>query len=193
MPDIRYFFGWRGPAGDRVHSLPGPRSSWSSPDLRVLKVNSRHAGVDEVAFLVRVDGLVLFHGGDYQGRPARGAATNVLEDMRYLRAAAPPPDLMFLGAWTGAPYLEVIRGLQPKVLFPGHWRKREEKYLGFAEELRGLGIRVPVPCPRRRGDAFRYRGGKVEVEAAASSGAGLPPRTLPPAGGRARGAAPDPA
>jgi hypothetical protein len=160
--DIRYFFGWQAMAGDRYNSLPGPRSSVSVPGMEVFTVNSRHSGVDEVAFLVKVDGLVVFHGGDYQGRMARGAASSAVDDMRYLRTIAGAPDLMFLGAWTGDPYPDIIRGLQPKVIFPGHSRKKEAQYRSFAADLKKMEIRIPVPCPTRRGDHFRFRNGVVQ-------------------------------
>ena len=141
----------------------------SEPGMEVLTVSSRHAGVDEVAYLVKVDGLVLFHGGDYQGGPARGAASNAVEDMRALRAGS-PPDLVFLGAWTGDPYLDIVRGLEPRVIFPGHARKQEEKYLDFAADLRRLGVATPVVCPKRRGDSFVYRGGSIAEASPATTG-----------------------
>lgn len=161
VPDIQYVFGWQEMEGERYHNLPGPRASLELSGMKVRTVNSRHAGVDEVAYLVEVDGLVLFHGGDYQGRMGRGEASNAVEDMRYLRAGARPPDLMFLGAWTGDPYLDIIRGLEPRYIFPGHYRKQEHKYREFAAELNRLGVATPVVCPGRRGDSFAYRNGAI--------------------------------
>lgn len=163
IPDIQYYFGWHGPAGERCHDLRGPRAVLGQPGLEVFTVNSRHAGVDEVAFLVKVDGLTIFHGGDYQGRPDRGAPANAVADMRYLREQAGPPDLFFLGAWTGDPYLDILRGLSPRTVFPGHWRRQEAKYAEFAAELARLGFPQKVLLPQRRGDRFVLRNGGVEA------------------------------
>ncbi|MEW6338898.1 MAG: hypothetical protein AB1625_16040 [Acidobacteriota bacterium] len=161
IPDILYFFGWQARKGERTHDLAGPRATRAVPGLNILTVNSRHAGVDEATFLVELDGLVVFHGGDYQGIMAEGAPSNAAEDMRYLRGKARTPDLMFLGAWTGDPYLDIVRGLEPAVIFPGHWRKNPSKYAEFADDLSRLGFDIPVPCPTRRGDRFEYRAGKA--------------------------------
>ena len=163
IPDIQYYFGWHGLAGERCHDLAGPRAVLRQPGLEVFTVNSRHAGVDEVAYLVKVDGLTIFHGGDYQGRPDRGAASDAVADMRYLREQASPPDLFFLGAWTGDPYLDIVRRLSPRAVFPGHWRKQEAKYAEFAAELARLGFPQQVLLPQRRGDRFVLRGGGVEA------------------------------
>ena len=35
-------------------------------------------------------------------------------------------DLLFIGAWTGEPYLETLRALQPRVIFPMHNRQEED-------------------------------------------------------------------
>jgi L-ascorbate metabolism protein UlaG (beta-lactamase superfamily) len=164
---IRYFFGWNAREGPRYYSMEGPRAVKTFADLEVYTVNSHHSGVPEVAFLVKVDGLVIFHGGDYQGRMGRDAPSNALDDMRYLKTKAASVDLFFIGAWTGDPYLDVIRSLDLKVIFPMHWRKKEQNYKQFAEDLRKLGISYPVICPEKRGDEFLFMDGAVQDEDAA--------------------------
>jgi L-ascorbate metabolism protein UlaG (beta-lactamase superfamily) len=161
VSDIRYFFGWEVEEAPGCHSLPAPRACIRQEDLTIHTVNSHHSGVPEVAFLVQVDGLTLFHGGDYQGRMSRSPQHQVVEDMAYLRTLVDGVDLMFLGAWAGDPNRAVLRGLPPRVVFPMHDRKREERYLAFAAELADLGFTAPVTCPARRGDRFQYRNGEV--------------------------------
>jgi L-ascorbate metabolism protein UlaG (beta-lactamase superfamily) len=161
VPDIRYVFGWGFEEGPGRHCLATHRTQLALDGLSIRTVNSHHAGVPESAFLVEVDGLALFHAGDYQGRPGRGEPSRAVADMAWLRESAPSVDLLFLGAWTGDPYLDVIRGLEPGVIFPMHDRQREERYRDFAETLRGLGFAVPVVCPARRGDRFTLAGGVV--------------------------------
>lgn len=158
---IEYVFGWDAMEGPRYHNLPGPRSSLELDGMEIFTVNSHHSGVDEVAYLVKVDGLTIYHGGDYQGRMGRDAPSNVADDMAYLQTKTATVDLLFLGAWTGEPYMQTIRALNPRVIFPMHERQREDRYKQFADDLAGLGVDVPVPCPEQRGDRFVYENGVV--------------------------------
>jgi len=163
---IRYVLGWDGEQGADVHRMGG-RGALELDGMKIHTVSSHHAGVPEVGYLVQVDGLTLFHAGDYQGRPDRGSPSNAVADMRWLREQAPRVDLLFLGAWTGDPYLDVIRGLEPATILAMHWRKQEVKYREFAAELKRLGFTQPVVCPTRRGDRFELRDGSVAPALAA--------------------------
>jgi L-ascorbate metabolism protein UlaG (beta-lactamase superfamily) len=161
IPTIRYFFGWNAGLGSRHRDMEGPRASAALDGLQIDTVNSHHSGVAEVAWLVRVDGLAIFHAGDYQGKMARGAPSNAAEDMRYLMSKAGRVDLAFVGATVDDWNLTVIRALAPSVAFPMHYRKREEQYKVFAADLAKAGIDTPVVCPARRGDRFEFRDGRV--------------------------------
>jgi L-ascorbate metabolism protein UlaG (beta-lactamase superfamily) len=163
VENIRYFFGWKleGELEGAHHYLEGPRETLMLDDMEIHTVNSSHSGVPEVAYLVKVDGLVIYHGGDYQGRSGRNGPSHLKEDMVYLKGVTDAVDLFFIGAWAGAPYLESIRSLRPKIMFPMHYRKEEHKYKEFASELKGLGIETPVYCPEKRGDRFFFENGTV--------------------------------
>lgn len=165
LEDVEFFFGWESSDAPGGHSLPAPRSSYSGDGIEVHTVNSHHSGVPEAAFLVEVDGLTIFHGGDYQGKAERGAPTRAEEDMRYLREAAglgdAPIDLLFLGAWLGEGNRLILDGLRPRAVFPMHDGGQEAAYQEFAADCRREGVPYPVHCPARRGDAFIYRNGKV--------------------------------
>lgn len=65
------------PAGDDSshHYLVGPRAELKSGGLEIATINSHHSGVPEVAWLVKVDGIVLYHNGDCQ--PADPRAEHV--------------------------------------------------------------------------------------------------------------------
>ncbi len=158
---IRYFFGWRLNNEDRYHYLEGPRAQAEFGDLKIFTVNSHHSQVPEVAYLVMVDGLVLYHGGDYQGRMGRDTPSNVLDDMEYLRTKADSVDIFFIGAWTGEPYMQSIQELEPRVIFPMHDRNKEYKYKQFALDLEELGIDIPVICTKKRGDCYYFRNGGI--------------------------------
>jgi len=167
---IRYIFGWKVNEEQKIphHYLEGPREELKLDDMEIYTVNSFHSFVPEVAYLVKVDGLVIYHGGDYQGKMGRNAPSNTKEDMRYLETKADAVDLFFIGAWTGPPYLQAIKSLQPKVIFPMHERKKEENYKRFAAELKNLGVTIPVICPEKRGDRFSFRNGIVQRPQTAS-------------------------
>jgi len=92
----------------------------------------------------------------------RNNPSNVKDDMKYLRTKVDSADLFFIGAWTGDPNIQAIEGLSPKVIFPMHDRKKEEKYKIFASDLKNLGIVHPVACPEKRGDHFLFKNGKIQ-------------------------------
>jgi len=161
IPTIQYFFGWNAGLGARHRDMQGPRASATLDGMLIDTVNSHHSGVAEVAWLVRVDGLTIFHAGDYQGKMARGASSNAAEDIRYLMSKAGRVDLAFVGATVDDWNLAVIRGLSPRVAFPMHYRKREEQYKVFAADLARAGVDTPVVCPSKRGDRFEFRDGRV--------------------------------
>lgn len=158
---ITYHFGWPGESIGNSLYYPAPRTQRTVGELVIHTVNSRHAGVDEVAYLVQVDGLTLFHEGDYQGVMSEDGPSHAREDMQYLRGFAPRADIVFLGAWTGDCIFEMIRGLEPKVIFPMHYRKREFKYREFARDIAARGVTTPILLPGKRGDRFSYRDGRI--------------------------------
>lgn len=162
VDSIRYVFGWQMGEQENHYSLTGSRAELRFDDIDIRTVNSFHAGVPEVGYFVTVDSLVLFHAGDYQGKAERGGPSHAGEDMRFLKSRTRAPDLLFIGAWTGDPYIEIIKAIEPTLLFPMHDRKREENYKQFAKDLRTFGIAQPVICPETRGDRFRYRNGAIE-------------------------------
>jgi L-ascorbate metabolism protein UlaG (beta-lactamase superfamily) len=167
IPDIQYFFGWEAIDDQKSINLPFPMASYKDDELEIFTVNSHHSGVPEAAFLVRVDGLVIFHGGDYLGKMAKGAATNAPEDMIYLRKQAglgdSQVDLMFLNAWVGGSNSINIEKLNPKAMFPMHVGGKEiVKNREFAQECIDAGITNPVYCPLSRGDSFLYQNGKID-------------------------------
>jgi L-ascorbate metabolism protein UlaG (beta-lactamase superfamily) len=159
---IRYFFGWQMEEKSNYYSMPAPRAQLKLDDMEIYTVNSHHSDVPEVAYLIKIDGLVIYHGGDYQGRMEPDGESKVVGDMAYLKPKAASPDLFFIGAWTGDPYIKSIEALEPKVIFSMHYGGKEEKYKQFASDLKDLGFKQPVMCPDKSGDKFVYKDGKIE-------------------------------
>jgi len=162
VEDIVFLFGWEQEPAKDVIGLAAPRASYSDEDLIVHTVNSHHSGVPESAFLVQIDGLVIFFGGDYQGKPARGAESQAAADMVYLREAAElgdtPVDIVFIGAWLGGSNITILEGLAPRVVFPMHDGGKESEYLDYAAECHDADWSFEVQCPERRGHLFTYEG-----------------------------------
>lgn len=160
---IRYIYGWEERRDEKHIPLPAPRATLDLEGLQVWTVNSQHDEVPEVSFLVKVDGLTIYHNGDYIGRMGGDEAPiNVAQDMQYLQGHSGPVDLLFLGASaTFQPFQQIIRALKPRALFPMHYGRQEEKYQAFARELKAQGFETPVVLPRQRGDCFHYRQGKA--------------------------------
>lgn len=64
IPDIAYYFGWKADDDPSYNYLIGPRAELVSGGLSIATNNSHHSGVPKVAWLVKVDGLVIYHNGD---------------------------------------------------------------------------------------------------------------------------------
>jgi L-ascorbate metabolism protein UlaG (beta-lactamase superfamily) len=158
---IDYVFGWQLKDGNNYHSLPYPRKETKFDGIEIYTVNAHYSGVPESAFLVKVDGLTIFHGGDYIGRMSENGPFHVVEDMKYLKTKANKVDIQFLGAGTYEPNLQILHGINPKVLFPMHYGYREEKYKDFAADLKKMGENVPLFCPEKKGDYTEYRNGMI--------------------------------
>jgi L-ascorbate metabolism protein UlaG (beta-lactamase superfamily) len=109
----------------------------------VLTVNDEHDTVPEVACLVKVDGLSLFHSGDYVG-----ALDDYQADMDYLLAKAGSIDCAFIEQFKQA------YSLKPKVVFPIHAWDREYMYGAFAREALAKKLPSHVICPENKGDRF---------------------------------------
>ncbi|UCF04950.1 MAG: MBL fold metallo-hydrolase [bacterium] len=124
IADIEYFFGWQASDNPEYHYLLGSRAVWQCEDLEVYTIKSNHAGVPEVAYLVKVDGLVIYHNGDYQG--------DYEDDITYLKTKADSIDIAFLFCVWQAQWkyyrvnFELITRMQPKAAFPMHVRIGDE-------------------------------------------------------------------
>ncbi len=143
---IGYVFGWNARQGERTVDLAGPRATAALGGMEVYTVNDEHDDVPEVAFLVKIDGLAVYHSGDYMG--ALDAYPN---DMAYLLEKAGTVDLAFIEKVGQA------ASLKPRVVIPIHAYNREYFYGAFAREAASLGLPSRVVCPENKGDRFELR------------------------------------
>ncbi len=155
VPDIAYFFGWK--AGDDTshHYLAGPRAAFKSEDIEIFTINSHHSGVPEVAWLIKVDGLVIYHNGDCQ--PADPASEH-----DFLKTKTDVIDLAFVfpvyeeGQKYTVQGVDFFTKFRVRAAFPMHVQAGDAMYLGFqkvfSSRFPGLSIHVPM----KLGEKFEY-------------------------------------
>ncbi len=157
--NIRYVFGWKA-LKDPGHTYMGFRKAVKLGELSVESVHSPEAGEMEGNFLVRVDGLTIYHSGDY----SRGHET-FKKDMAHLAATAPGIDLFFILAGNPMDNEEAFTALEkvkPRHMFPMHAGGSEYVFREFAETARKKGIKTKITCCKNRGDMFLYKDSRVQ-------------------------------
>jgi L-ascorbate metabolism protein UlaG (beta-lactamase superfamily) len=165
IPDIAYYFGWQAPVeGSFIRSFVRPRAELDAGDLTVATINSHHAGVPEVAWLVKVDGLVVYHNGDC-------CPSDPVAEYAFLGTKTDRIDLAFLppvyaeGEAYTAQNVAFFKTFRVGTAFPMHVQAGDPMYFGFQKSFQdrfpGLDIRVPM----RMGEKFVY-----DREAPAKSG-----------------------
>jgi L-ascorbate metabolism protein UlaG (beta-lactamase superfamily) len=170
-PSIRFFVGWpdSGLTGAKVMK---PREVWSSDGLTVAATASTDEGV---GFLVSVDGLTVFHGGDH-ARWVEALDEPFMAEIRWLEEQNQPIDIALFAVATGGPceprpaiwdgVLAAARVLIPRVLIPMHvgCPDRLDIYQRFRVKI---GPQLPgtqVVAPSRLGQKFRYEDGRITAE-----------------------------
>jgi L-ascorbate metabolism protein UlaG (beta-lactamase superfamily) len=158
-PDIAYYFGWQAAGDPANHYLVGPRATYAGDGLEMFTINSHHSGVPEVAFLVKVDGLAIYHNGDYR--------MDYQADFPYLQKHAVRVDLAFvLGVSDetiqyGQQNRALFERFKPGAVFPMHAEAGARMYREFAAAFRARIPGLPVMVPEKLGDRFEYRGGRI--------------------------------
>lgn len=156
--DIHYVFGWKA-FEDPAHTYMGFRKKTDLEKLSIESVHSTGAGELEGNFLVKVDGLTLYHSGDY----SRGHEL-FKKDMDHLAQITSDIDLFFMLAGNDMDNSEALVALEkvkPRNMFPMHAGGSEYAYMEFAELAGKRGIKTKIICSRNRGDMFMYRDTKI--------------------------------
>jgi L-ascorbate metabolism protein UlaG (beta-lactamase superfamily) len=143
IKDIIYVFGWNAGKGERTIDMPAPRATKTFQRMEIFTINCEHNDVPEVAYLVKVDGLAIYHSGDYMG-----PLDTYEDDMAYLLQKAGQIDLAFIGKFPQA------ESLKPKVVFPIHAYNREYMYGAFARQAAEKRLSSRVILPENKGDRF---------------------------------------
>jgi len=167
VEDIDYVFGWENDACERGECLTKPREIRVVDGVTIATINHTFDGIPEAAFLVTLDGLVIYHSGDH------GSVTDSLnpifkDNIDYLASLGESIDVAFISTFgriggglvnNGDRY--TIEMLRPKVTFPMHHGDNEDLYERFAREIAKEGSSTEVYYARQPGDSFSYVNGQI--------------------------------
>lgn len=148
VKNITYFFGWDEAEGSQYHNMIGPRELFKDDKIEVYTINSHHSGVPEVAYLIKTDSLVIYHGGDYN--------SDYKSDFAYLATKTDRLDFMMANDWCGDPITEPIKLFNPKLVFPGHFGGKENEPRKLVDCCAENNYGCEVKCPLKRGHMFGY-------------------------------------
>ena len=168
VADIAYYFGWKAAEDPAYHYLVGPRGELHAGDgLEISTINSHHSGVPEVACLVKVDGLAIYHNGDYR--------MDYQADFPYLQTHVASLDLAFVlgvsdeNIQYGRQNRALFERFKPRAVFPMHAEAGARMYKEFAEafstRLPGLQIVVPRRAAATASSIAKARSAGVAREA----------------------------
>jgi ankyrin repeat protein/L-ascorbate metabolism protein UlaG (beta-lactamase superfamily) len=154
--------GYNGPA----YEYFGPRTTGQLGGVEITTIEANDAGV---GFLVKADGLTLYHAGDHAGWN-EGQKEGYKREIDFLAEQAGSVDLAFLNI-TGCHCrdtvalmqgnLYTIERLAPAVMIPTHASGREYLYREVTARPEIANLKLDVICAGCRGDRFRYVGGRV--------------------------------
>jgi L-ascorbate metabolism protein UlaG (beta-lactamase superfamily) len=153
IPDIQYFFGWKAGNDTSAHYLVGPRGEYVSSDLKIATINSHHSGVPEVAWLVSVDGVVLYHNGDCQPDDAASEYEFLKKKSERIDIAFVPPVHEERSKY-GAQNMELFRKFSPRLVFPMHVTAGAAMYTDFEKAWKSKIHDLSIALPEKMGERF---------------------------------------
>jgi hypothetical protein len=135
--------------------LVGPRAQAQVGALEVFTINSHHSNVPEVAYLIEVDGITIYHNGDYK--------SSYEQDFAFLQTITDHIDIAFVIGW---PFpddqyfqqaLLMAELFDPTYMFaicrPGDEARAQQ----FAEMLPPLGVESSILYAEQRGSSFTIK------------------------------------
>ena len=175
VENLEYIFGFQPerlppsrPTGyhGQAYTYVGPRQHQVIDGMEISTIRANDAGV---GFLVKADGLTIYHAGDHAGW-REGEKDGFTQEIDYLTTLTEGVDFAFVNI-TGchvqdkeALYegnLYTVDKLSPKVLIPTHAIHSEYKYKEFAEQIAQEDVDTVVYAPQNKGDSFIYQNGNV--------------------------------
>lgn len=169
IENITYIFGWklREHLKSKIYIVE-PRENKRVGGLEILSIYHEFDGIPESAFLLKVDGLVIFHSGDHG---STGEVLNPVfkDNIDFLAKNANGIDIAFISQFGSKKGDAVNRGdlytiekLKPRVTFPMHRGGGERLYKKFAQEATENGAKTKFYCAEKRGDRYFYQSNKMK-------------------------------
>jgi ankyrin repeat protein len=144
-----------------------PRETKTIDGIEVSTITSTDAGV---GFLVKVDGLTIFHAGDHACRE-KDLNEPYTDEIDYLADKCSRVDIAFMPI-TGCGFNDpeavkngifyALEKLNPDVMFPMHVLGFEYLYKEFARDAEKEIIKTKFACAEDKGDYFLYAKGKIK-------------------------------
>ncbi len=167
IPNITYVFGWDANLNPEFKSVTEEREAFDFNGMQVPVINHQFDHIPEVAFLVNVDEIVVYHSGDHAtvaDQPNEVFAGNI----DYLGNMQDRVDLAFLstfgrrgGAVVNSGDIYSVEKLSPRIVFPMHHGGAEDLLLRFADEVGSTVERTEIVAASRLGDHFFYSEGQI--------------------------------
>jgi L-ascorbate metabolism protein UlaG (beta-lactamase superfamily) len=160
IPDIAYYFGWKASDDPSYNYLVGPRAELKSGGLEIATINSHHSGVPEVAWLVKVDGLVIYHNGDCQ-------PDDPSSEYDFLKTKTDTIDLAFVfpvyeeGQKYTIQSRDFFGKFHVRAAFPMHVQAGDAMYLGFQKAFQARFPGLPIYVPMKMGHKFVFEKGTI--------------------------------
>lgn len=161
---ITYVLGWEPHIPQEKYTLIPPWETGRVGDIEVTTLPSTDAGE---SFLIRVDGLVIYHSGDnafwmQSYRPV------YMKQVDWLAARTPYVDLLFINYRLGndRPQLEeglwtTANKLGAKYIFPSHMGQADHQIKELIKDAPSERDRARIVDKETRGEVFFYRGGRI--------------------------------
>lgn len=159
IPDITYICGWYSKGSDFIGIPPHTDTVVGDICISTLKSTDEGSG-----FLVDVDGLKIYHGGDHANWEDNDPELSYFNEIDYIAGKCSKADIAFIPVTTfsgmrpkcmthGALYS--LEKLKPGAVFPMHGNNREYLYKDFAAEEAARDFNII--CAERPGDFFFYK------------------------------------
>jgi L-ascorbate metabolism protein UlaG (beta-lactamase superfamily) len=149
---VTYLFGWEAGTNPDHYYFDELREAASVNGIDVYTIYSHHSGVPEVAYLILVDDLVIYHNGDYKA--------DYENDFAYLRTITDHIDVAFLIGHPVEDHQYFQQALLMNelfhlaIVFPMNREGEAYRCHEYAELLAEHGVTATVIVAEARGDVF---------------------------------------
>ena len=159
VDDLRYIWGWTDHDRKDDLSFGTERRKVELEGMEIWNIHHTGDGIPESAFLIRVDGITLYHSGDHGNSANRPMRPDFRANIEYLHSLDMPVDLCFLPLWGYTVWQ--VEQLAARHLFPMHAGGHESRLAVDVEQLKAGGMSIPSHVPSGPGAHFFFSGGTI--------------------------------